>query len=177
MYFRVFSLLNESSITKWLCFSERNYLPEYLRSLLRKLKENKRIQYLDHYIVCSVSLDSLHPWTVARLYSLSTEFSRPRILEWLPCSPTGIFPTQGSNLCLITSVLAGGFFCHQHHWEAVRSMQIIVMIWCQKIVKDGQVPDGAGGTWTISQIIHVLSYYGIQGKVPLWTHKLELDFV
>ena len=34
---------------------------------------------------------------------------RPRILEWLAILQ-GIFPTQGSNLCLMSPALAGGFF-------------------------------------------------------------------
>ena len=43
-------------------------------------------------------------WTVACLYPLSTGFSRQVYWSGLPCSPPGIFPTQGLNwslLCLL----------------------------------------------------------------------------
>ena len=37
--------------------------------------------------------------------------SKARILKWFAISfPRGIFPTQGFNLCLLHSTLAGGFF-------------------------------------------------------------------
>jgi len=41
-------------------------------------------------------------WTVARQAALSMGFSRQEYLSELPCPPTGIFLTQGSNLCLMS---------------------------------------------------------------------------
>ena len=54
-------------------------------------------------VVYSLSCDSfVTPWTVARQASLSTGFPGQRILEWVAISfSRGIFPTQGSNLCLL----------------------------------------------------------------------------
>ena len=39
----------------------------------------------------------------------------------------GIFPTQGSNLCLMSPMLAGGFFITSTTGKHLGSMQIIVM--------------------------------------------------
>ena len=41
------------------------------------------------------------------------------ILEWLPMPPSGVFPTQGSELRLFSPVLAGGFFTTSAAWEAL----------------------------------------------------------
>ena len=41
------------------------------------------------------------PWTVAHQTPLSMEFSRQEYWSGLPCLPPGIFPTQGSDLCLL----------------------------------------------------------------------------
>ena len=41
------------------------------------------------------------------------------ILEWLPMPPSGVFPTQGSELRLFSPVLAGGFFTTSAAWETL----------------------------------------------------------
>ena len=48
------------------------------------------------------------PWTVAPHSPLSMGFSRQENWSGLPCPLQGIFPTQGSNLCLL----------HLLHWQA-----------------------------------------------------------
>ena len=48
------------------------------------------------------------PWTVARQAPLSMGVSRQEYWSGLLCPPPGIFPTQGSNLCLL----------HLLHWRA-----------------------------------------------------------
>ena len=55
---------------------------------------------------CSVVTNSATPWTVARQAPLFMELSRQEYWSRLPF-PTGIFPTQGSNLCLL----------HLPHWQ------------------------------------------------------------
>ena len=51
---------------------------------------------------CSVMFDSFAtPWTIARQSPLSLGFPRQEYWSGLPVSPPGIFPTQGSNLCLL----------------------------------------------------------------------------
>ena len=47
-------------------------------------------------------------WTVACQVSLSMGFSRQKYWSGLPCPPPGIFPTQGSNSCLLCLL----------HWQA-----------------------------------------------------------
>ena len=47
------------------------------------------------------------PWTIARQAPLSMGFSRQEFWNGLPCPPPGIFPTQGSNPCLL----------HLLHWQ------------------------------------------------------------
>ena len=47
------------------------------------------------------------PWTLARQPPLSMEFSRQEYWSGLPCPLQGIFPTQGSNPCLL----------HLLHWQ------------------------------------------------------------
>ena len=53
---------------------------------------------------------SVTPSTVARQAPLSLWFSRQEYWSGLPCSLQGIFPTQGLNLCLMSSAEAGRFF-------------------------------------------------------------------
>ena len=49
------------------------------------------------------------PWTVARQAPLSLGILQTRILEWVVMPPSRVFPTQGSNLCLLhLPALAGG---------------------------------------------------------------------
>ena len=47
------------------------------------------------------------PWTVEHQTSLSMAFSRQEHWSGLPFSVSGIFPTKGSNLCLL----------HLLHWQ------------------------------------------------------------
>ena len=50
---------------------------------------------------------------------LSTGFCRHENWNGLPCPPSGIFPTQGSNPPLLPlSCMAGGFFTTGATWEA-----------------------------------------------------------
>ena len=67
------------------------------------------------WTVCALSHFSpvwlfVTPWTVAHQASLTIGFSRPEYWSGLPLPPPGIFPTQGSNLCLL--------HCRQilYHW-------------------------------------------------------------
>ena len=48
------------------------------------------------------------PWTVAHQAPLSMVFFRQEYWSGFPCPPPGIFPTQGSNQCLL----------HLLHWQA-----------------------------------------------------------
>ena len=58
------------------------------------------------------------PWTVARQPPLSTGFSRHEYWGGWPCPLQGVFPTQGSNLSLMSPAPAGGFFTTSATWEA-----------------------------------------------------------
>ena len=51
--------------------------------------------------MCSVGSNSVTLWTVAHQAPLSMEFSRQEYWSGLPFPPPGIFPTQGSNPCLL----------------------------------------------------------------------------
>ena len=52
--------------------------------------------------VCSAVSDSfVTPWTIARQAPLSVGFSRQEHCSGLPFLLQGIFPSQGSNLCLL----------------------------------------------------------------------------
>ena len=53
------------------------------------------------YISCSVMSDSVTPWTVARQAPRSMGFSRQEYWSGCPSLLHGIFPTQGSNPCLL----------------------------------------------------------------------------
>ena len=58
-------------------------------------------------------------WTVTHQAPLSMGFSRYEYWSGLPFPLQGIFPTQGSKLCLLTSpLLAEGFFTTSITWEA-----------------------------------------------------------
>ena len=59
-----------------------------------------------------------NPWTVACQAPLSMGPSRQEYWSGLPCPLQGIFPTQGSNPCLKSCALAGGFFATRATWEA-----------------------------------------------------------
>ena len=50
------------------------------------------------------------PWTVAHQAPLSMGFTRQEYGSGLPCPTPRIFPTQRSNLCLLSPALAGGVF-------------------------------------------------------------------
>ena len=68
------------------------------------------------------------PWTVALQAPLSMGFSRQEYWSGLPCPPPGVFPTQGSNPCLL----------HLLHWQA------------------GSLPLAPGRPWaTVHQIARV----------------------
>ena len=58
-------------------------------------------------------------WTVACQAPLSMGLSRQEYLSGLPCSPPGIFPTQGSNPHLLSPALVGEFFTTNVTWEAI----------------------------------------------------------
>ena len=60
-----------------------------------------------------------NPWTVACQAPLSMGPSRQEYWSGLPCPLQGIFPTQGSNPCLKSCALAGGFFATRATWEAL----------------------------------------------------------
>ena len=55
---------------------------------------------------CSLSGSSVHGILQAR------------ILDWVPCPPLEIFPTQGSNPILMSFALASRFFTTSTTWEA-----------------------------------------------------------
>ena len=50
---------------------------------------------------CKVVSNSATPQTAAHQAPLSMGFFEARILEWVAISSSRIFPTQGSNLCLL----------------------------------------------------------------------------
>ena len=53
------------------------------------------------YIVSVMSDSSETPWTIAHQAPLSMGFPRQEYCSGSPGSPLGIFPTQGSNPCLL----------------------------------------------------------------------------
>ena len=63
-----------------------------------------------------------HVWLLATLWIVVRQaplwrFSRQE-LEWVACPLPGIFPTQGSNPCLLSPALAVGFLTTSATWEA-----------------------------------------------------------
>ena len=58
------------------------------------------------------------PRTIARQIPLSMGFSRHEYWNRLRTLLQGIFPTQGSNLCLLPPALRGEFFATDATWEA-----------------------------------------------------------
>ena len=67
------------------------------------------------------------------LHHLSHQES-PKYWSGLPCPPPGIFPTQGSNLSLISSALAGGFYATSTTWEAT-----LLITWKAQILIHNQL--------------------------------------
>ena len=73
--------------------------------------------------------------TIARQAPLSMGFSRQEYWSGLPFPSPGIFPTQGSNSCLMSLALAGGFFTTGATGEApggngARAGQVATPIGC-----------------------------------------------
>ena len=58
------------------------------------------------------------PWTVALQVPLSMGFTGKNTGVGCHVLLQGIFPTQGSNPCLMSPALAGGFFTTSTTWEA-----------------------------------------------------------
>ena len=66
-------------------------------------------------------------WTVAHQIPLSMGFSRQEYCSGLSCLPPGDLPDPGINsTCLMSPVLAGGFFTSSTTWEAHFSTYICV---------------------------------------------------
>ena len=60
---------------------------------------------------CSVVVDSVTPWTVARQAPLSMEFSRQEYWSRLPFPPPGDLPDPGIEpMSPVSPALVGGFF-------------------------------------------------------------------
>ena len=76
-------------------------------------KKSPRVNNL--YYSCLTLCD---PWTVASQDPLSVEFSRQEYWSVLPCPPPRDLPNPGWILCLMSPVLAGGFFTTSATWEA-----------------------------------------------------------
>ena len=58
------------------------------------------------------------PWTVAHQVPLSMGFTGKNTGVGCHVLLQGVFLTQGSNLCLMSPALAGGFFTTNATWEA-----------------------------------------------------------
>ena len=83
------------------------------------------------------------PWTVARQVPLAAGSSRQEYWSWLPCSPPGIFLTEGSNLHLMSPALAGRFFTTSATRETLRQ-QCLHQISLQANHRIQSVPYGSG---------------------------------
>ena len=72
---------------------------------------------------CAKSLSRDHlfatPWTIALQAPLSMGFSRQEYWSGLPFPPSGIFPTQGSNLSPAISYTGRQILYHRTTWEAL----------------------------------------------------------
>ena len=68
--------------------------------------------------------DSVILWTVACQFPLSMGFSGKSTGVGCHALLQGIFPTQGSNLRLLSPALAGGFFTTSATWEALAKIVI-----------------------------------------------------
>ena len=63
------------------------------------------------------------PWTVARQAPLSLGILQTRILEWVVMPPSRVFPTQGSNLCLLHLPALAGVLYHSCHLGSPHILQ------------------------------------------------------
>ena len=80
-------------------------------------------------MLCSKSLQSSQtlcdPMDYSPPGSSVHGISQARILEWVAMPSSGIFLTQGSNLGLISSELAGRFFTTSTTWEAQCHLKVL----------------------------------------------------
>ena len=104
-------------------------------------------------------------WTVACQAALSMGFCRQEYWSGFPCPPPGIFPTQGSNPCVMywwagslplvpLRKPQGCSSCSINMWSAYCSWAIALMKWEEgEILGSGGVMDGVlltQETWTTS---------------------------
>ena len=77
-------------------------------------------------VLCSFSCVQLFVilWIIVCQAPQFTGCSRQEYWSGFPCPPPGIFPTQGSNLHLMSPALAGGFFTTSASWEAHKPNKI-----------------------------------------------------
>ena len=69
------------------------------------------------------------PWTIVCQAPLSMGFSRQEHWSGLVCLSSGIFPTQGSNLCVLRLPASeGGFFTTSVTWEALSYTYVCVCV-------------------------------------------------
>ena len=103
--------------------------------------------------LCAFILSTKDPWTVAYHAPPSMGFSRQEYWSGLPFPPLGIFPTQGSNLCLphcsqmLYHVSHQGSYIYVH--DTTKNTQLncnFLNIWWKTSVSkhDSQITDKQG---------------------------------
>ena len=86
----------------------------------RAIRWKKNVTALLCMYICSVTSDSVTPWTVARQAPLPMEFSRQDYQSRLLFPPPGNFPYPGTErVSLESPALVGGFFTTSATWELV----------------------------------------------------------
>ena len=91
-------------------------------TLLFTWKEYNIVNQLLYWSVCSVVSDYFATsWTVVHQAPPSVGFPRQEYWSGLPFPPPGIFPAQGSNLCLLhcISCIIGEFFAAEPPGKSV----------------------------------------------------------
>ena len=85
-----------SNISHWVTENWSIFLPCLEPNCLRVALSTRVLTHFSRVRLCATL------WTVAHQPPLSMGFSRPEYWSGLPWPPSGIFLTQGSNLCLLS---------------------------------------------------------------------------
>ena len=109
----------------WTCFSIRLYL------LFSGQWQISTYNYMQHtyqnaWSLTSVVFNSLCPYVLCLPGFSAHGITRVDCHALLQ----GIFPTQGSNLCLMSPALAGGFFTTSTTWETPEGIIMTDSHWC-----------------------------------------------
>ena len=96
-------------------------------------------------------------WTIANQAPLSMGFSRQEYWIWMPCPPSGIFPTGTEPAFLTSPALEGRFFTISATWEA-------------QIYSDNVILFSAENKWTIKlwKSMEETWMHFTKWKKPIW---------